>query len=91
VKLNSSGLHKLNIRTRVNEGSSVTLTATQSGSASASISVGPPAANQVVLSLIGTFNTVAGDVITVTVASSNPIDKQLNSVHTNISIGTGLV
>lgn len=66
--------------------SGVILTIAQTGSTSVSVSSATPTAGQNIISLQQLFNCAIGDVITVTIASSTPIDEQLNTVKTTISV-----
>lgn len=80
----SNGMYKVNIRcsevpisgivvsTKLNAGSPIVATA--------------PAASQSTVNLENIFNCVATDVITVTLSSAVPIDNQLNTVKSIVSI-----
>lgn len=73
-----------------NPTSSVIITISQSGSQSLSVSSPSPAAAQQDLNLQTVFNCVVGDVITVVLSSSNPLDQQLNTVKSIIITRRGL-
>jgi len=86
-----TGVYSANALSTMNPASSLILTIAQTGSTSVSVSSASPAAAQAHVELQTKFNIVAGDVITVTIASSSPIDEQLNTVLTLVTIRQGLV
>lgn len=87
----NTGPYSVNILTTVNPASSLILTIAQTGSTSVSVSSPTPAAAQAHIELQKKFNCTAGDVITVTIASSAVIDEQLNTVQSIVLVRQGLV
>lgn len=77
------------VATIENPASSVVITISQSGSQTASVSSAAPAAAQESISLNTVFNCAAGDTITVAIASSNPLDNQLNTVKSTVTLHSG--
>ena len=86
-----AGPFVVNVGTSVNPASSLVITIAQSGSQSVSISSASPGAAQAHIELNKKFNCAASDVITVTIASSAPIDNQLNNVESIVTLRQGLV
>jgi len=71
-------------QTNMIQPSALTITISQSGSQTISLSSAPATAQQLSISLQKAFNCAAGDIITVTVTSSAPIDQPPNMIKTTI-------
>ena len=85
------GMHYVGIHVDNIPPSGIIVTLAQTGSASVSVSTSSPSASQPAghIEFSNIFNCSVGDVITVTLASSLPIDEQLNTVKSIIVIRRG--
>lgn len=85
----SAGMYFVSAVTIENPSSSIIITIAQSGSASVTVSSPTPSATQQSISLQKVFNCQSGDVLTVSFASSSPIDNQLNTVKSTVTVHRG--
>ena len=86
----SAGPYAITIRTTVQYGSGVVITATQSGSASTSYTMAPTSAQSSDNQMTGIFNCASGDLITVAISSSAPADQPPVNLQTTINIRQGV-
>lgn len=84
-----AGMHYLSAQSSLLPPSGVTITLTQTGSASVSLSVGPSGAQQDKISAQKVFNCQPGDVLTVVLTSSAPIDQPPNLIKTIVNLRQG--
>lgn len=85
----STGMYFASAHCEENPASGVIITIAQSGSTTATVSSPAAAAAQNHIELQKVFNCVAGDIITVTIASSSAIDAQKNTVKSIIKVNQG--
>ncbi len=86
--LNTS-MYYVSCQSTENPPSSLSITISQTGSTSVSVTSTVPAAGQIAINLSKIFNCVAGDVLSVAISSSAPIDQQLNTVKSTIVVRIG--
>ncbi len=84
-----TGPYFVSARCDENPTSGVTITIAQSGSATNTVTSAAPTAAQSDIQLSKLFMCAAGDVITVTLASSTDIDQQYNTVKTTVVLTQG--
>lgn len=86
----SSTMYNVTVRATEVPTSSLSITIAQSGSASATITSTAPTSAQGHVELQKLFNCASGDVLTITLSSSAPIDNQLNTVKSVVTINVGM-
>lgn len=85
VGASETGPWYISAQTNMIQPSALILTISQSGSQSVSISSAPATSLQSSISLQKALNCAAGDLITVTVTSSAPVDQPPNTIKTTIT------
>ena len=86
-----NSMYTVECDTDIQPGSSLSVSIAQTGSASVSVTAPAPVPNQIHIPLKKILNCQIGDVITITLSSSNVIDQQLNAVKTFLKITPGIV
>lgn len=90
IKIAVAGTHTVATKTTCLDPSGLVVTIAQSGSVTSSVSTPTTSPLQTHIELNGKFNCAVGDIITVTTASSAPIDQPPNFIKTTINIKQGV-
>lgn len=89
-QVGAAGVHSIYSRTTVKDPSGLVVTMSQSGSTSASFSTPTTSAQQTHIEMNAKFNCQPGDLLTVTVTSSAPVDQPPNLIKTIINLRQGI-
>lgn len=88
-KVGVAGMHYISTQTTVIQPSGLVVTISQTGSVSKSVVTPTTSSLQESISLIGVFNCAVGDILSVVVTSSAPIDQPPNLIKTIINLRQG--
>ena len=88
-KVSVAGPYYMSAQATVNEPSALVITLSQSGSASKTVVSPPTSAQEIAVSVNGSFNCAIGDILHVVVTSSAPIDQPPNLIKTIINLRQG--
>jgi hypothetical protein len=89
-KVTTAGLHSIYARSTVIQPSGLVVTLSQSGSTSASVVSSTTSPMQEEVEVNGKFNCAVGDILSVVVTSSAPVDQPPNLIKTIINLRQGL-
>lgn len=90
IKIAVAGVHTVTTKTTCLTPSGMSVTIAQSGSTTSSVTTPATAESQTHIELNGKFNCAVGDVLTVTTASSAPVDQPPSLIKTTINIRQGV-
>lgn len=88
-KVSIAGPYYMSAQSTVNEPSGLVITLSQTGSVSKSVVSPVCSAQEIAVSVNGSFNCAVGDILHVVVTSSAPIDQPPNLIKTIINLRQG--